>query len=198
MTMQRPPFSGQIPPEIASQLETAQKFYKSLPQEVKSLLQRVIESNSYITMQNNSQTTDIIEAQFSQEQIPLKKFFDAIRSLSPSDMEFITSTITTKEFLKQSGIDSDSSNLHAISVDIPCTITVSSPPNNSSWLYLRKIIYPIVHERLAATIALFNILLNYSNNNNMPHLCPLFVFLAVIAYIVDKSGCPKESDDKSN
>ena len=76
--------------------------------------------------------------------------------------------------------------------------------HDSAWLQIRKLLYPIVHERLAPTIALQGIYIAAAIKSECSEEIPLLLMIATICFVVDCQGQPEEdvtdeqTDDKNS
>lgn len=63
----------------------------------------------------------------------------------------------------------------------------------SSWLQLRRNLYPVVHERLPETLTLNMFLYSVFKDLKAEDFLPLFIVVAVLAWAIDVQGNPNKS-----
>ena len=68
--------------------------------------------------------------------------------------------------------------------------------SENSWHQLRRNLYPIIHERLAATVALDVFLCNFFKELKSEEITPFFVVFAVLIWIIDVQGDPNDPQEK--
>lgn len=194
---------AQIQARLAPQIESAQALCRNVSPQTLSLLQKMSASPTYKTMislSSHQSENTALSAKCEKEAITLMDaFLSALEKMTPEEQESViygaSSVEVPKEIFEHAIGDSPQSEKHSLHVDILCTVSVLPKDIDGSWMQIRKAMYPVVHDRLAATIALCGILLNVYGSC-APMLKHLLIVLAVVSWVVDAAGDPNSPSSK--
>lgn len=199
-TLQSASRLAQMQAMLAPQIEIAQAWYRSIPPSTISYLQSLSTSPVYKAMSTfpTFQTANSLQSLIAQQQnISLvKKFLSTFETLTLNEKESIIKIASSidipNHLFKQSGDADRPLEKHDIHADISFTVYALPVDIDSSWVQIRKVIYPLVHDRLAPMVGLCALLYNAANLHENPTLSYLFVLLAIVVFVVDAAGPPEK------
>ena len=193
----------QIQAEFIPQIEDIQSLYRNVPPETLSIIQNMMLSPAYKVMtslsarqiENDSEVT-----KFEKEATVLvNSFLSSFEKMKPEDQKSVINSASLidipKEFFAQAVDELPQQKKHLLYVDIPGSVHVLPKDVDSSWMQIRKAMYPLVHDRLGATITLCSLLIN-ANISCAPMFKSFLIVLAVVSWVVDQAGDPNNPFDK--
>lgn len=202
-TLQRMAELAPLQAKFMPQIEIIQAVYRSMPPKTLFLLQKMSASPTYKTMaalpvHQLGNASDVAKME-QQTAVLMDGFFSVFERMTTNEQESVIDTVSSVEIPKAifekvlcEPPEPEKQSLH---VDIPCSVYVLPKDVDSSWMQIRKAVYPIVHDRLAATIAMCAMLLNTYGSCD-PTLKHLLTVLIVVSWIVDVAGDPSNPSNK--
>lgn len=180
------------------QIEAIQALYRNVPPETLSLFQKMTASptckimaslpvrqleNATLSAKTEKLATAIVD-----------NFLSAFEKMTLEEQESIIDSASSveipKEIVEQAIGEPPHQEKKSFYLDIPCSVYVIPEDIDSSWIQIRKTLYPIVNKSLPATITLLHLYWNAAKDAKAADLQLLLLIVATVAFIVGISGDP--------
>lgn len=186
---------AQMQAKLAPQIEAAKALYRNVPPETLSLLQKMAASPIYKTMASlpaRQLENAALSAKAEKEAVAtVDAFLSAFEKMTPEEQKSVidgaSSVEVPKEIFEQA-VD-ESPEKQSLNVDIPFSVEVLPKDIDSSWMQIRKALYPIVGDKAAIVMGALNIWVNVYGSCD-PTLKSLLGILAAVVLVVHLAGNP--------
>jgi len=187
----------QVQAKLAPQIEAAKALYRNVPPETLSLLQKMAASPIYKTMASlpaRQLENAALSAKAEKEAATIVgAFLSAFDKMTPEEQKSVidgaSSVEVPKEIFEQAVDEPPQSEKQPLDVDIPFSVEVLPKDIDSSWMQIRKALYPIVGDKAAIVMGALNIWVNVYGSCD-PTLKSLLGILAAVVLVVHLAGNP--------
>lgn len=186
---------AQIQAKLAPQLEAAQALYRDIPPETLSFLRKIAISPTCEIMASlpTQQLRSAVEtAKIEREAaILLNSFISTFERMTPKEQKSVIESASAVEIPKEifERAINDSPEKQSLDVDISFSVDALPKDIDSSWMQIRKALYPILGDKAAIVMGALNIWVNVYGSCD-PTLKSLLGILAAVVLVVHLAGNP--------
>lgn len=190
---------AQIQAKFMPQMEAVQAVYQGISPKTLSHLQQISVSPTYrylLSLPAHQIERAAEAARITQDaEALMNSFLLAFEKLSDKEQRSVIDDASTIEIPKavfeQAMNETTPPENRLFRSDVPCAANILPKAIDSTWMQIRKAMYPIVHGNLSERLAVCSILSSGFDASD-PMLKNLFVMLSVVVILVAVAGDPNK------
>lgn len=191
---------AQIQAKFMPQMEAVQAVYQAIPPQTLSRLRKISVSPTYrylLSLPAHQIERAGEAARITQDaEVLMNSFLLAFEKLSDKEQNTVIDAVSSIEIPKavfeQVMNETTPSENHSFHPDVPCAANILPKDIDSTWMQIRKAMYPIVHGNLSDRLAVCGILSSGFDASD-PMLKNLFLMLSVVIILVAVAGDPDKA-----
>lgn len=191
---------AQIQAKFMPQMEAVQAVYQAIPPKTLSRLRQISVSPTYrylLSLPAHQIERAAEAARITQDaEVLMNSFLLAFEKLSDKEQNTVIDAVSSIEIPKavfeQVMNETTPSENHSFRPDVPCAANILPKDIDSTWMQIRKAMYPIVHGNLSERLAVCGILSSGFDASD-PMLKNLFLMLSVVIILVAVAGDPDKA-----